>query len=113
MNLPKTEWLASQGPLQLYGFKQPDGFPHCFEDVGKLIGEHKIIFRGMWMDSLNFNNYAFMMYQRESSPLFLEHSHIYTYIHTYTLEKGMATQSRILAWRIPWTEESHGLQSMG
>ena len=28
-------------------------------------------------------------------------------------EKGMATQSSILAWRIPWTEEPGGLQSMG
>ena len=27
-------------------------------------------------------------------------------------EKGIATQSSILAWRIPWTEESGGLQSM-
>ena len=29
------------------------------------------------------------------------------------LEKGMATHSSILAWRIPWTKESGGLQSMG
>ena len=29
------------------------------------------------------------------------------------LEKGMATHSSILAWRIPWTEEAGGLQSMG
>ena len=29
------------------------------------------------------------------------------------LEKGMATYSRILAWRIPWTEEPGGLQSLG
>ena len=29
------------------------------------------------------------------------------------LEKGMATQSSILAWRIPWTEEPGLLQSMG
>ena len=29
------------------------------------------------------------------------------------LEKGMATHSRILAWRTPWTEEPGGLQSMG
>ena len=28
-------------------------------------------------------------------------------------EKEMATHSRILAWRIPWTEEPGGLQSMG
>ena len=29
------------------------------------------------------------------------------------LEEGMATQSSILAWRMPWTEEPGGLQSMG
>ena len=29
------------------------------------------------------------------------------------LEKGMDTHSSILAWRIPWTEEPGGLQSMG
>ena len=29
------------------------------------------------------------------------------------LEKEMKTQSNILAWRIPWTEEPGGLQSMG
>ena len=29
------------------------------------------------------------------------------------LEKGMATHSNFLAWRIPWTEEPGGLQSMG
>ena len=29
------------------------------------------------------------------------------------LEEGMATQSSILAWRIPWTGEPGGLQSMG
>ena len=29
------------------------------------------------------------------------------------LEEGMATHSRVLAWRIPWTEEPGRLQSMG
>ena len=29
------------------------------------------------------------------------------------LEKEMATHSSVLAWRIPWTEEPDGLQSMG
>ena len=29
------------------------------------------------------------------------------------LEKGMATHSSILAWRLPWTEAPGGLQSMG
>ena len=29
------------------------------------------------------------------------------------LEEGMATHSSLLAWRIPWTEEPGGIQSMG
>ena len=29
------------------------------------------------------------------------------------LEKGMATHSSILAWKIPWTEESDGLPYIG
>ena len=30
-----------------------------------------------------------------------------------SLEKEMATHSSILAWKIPWTEEPGGLQSIG
>ena len=29
------------------------------------------------------------------------------------LEEGMATHSSILTWKIPWTEEPSGLQSIG
>ena len=29
------------------------------------------------------------------------------------LEKGMAAHSSILAWRVPWTEKSNRLESMG
>ena len=29
------------------------------------------------------------------------------------LDEGLATHSSIVAWRIPWTEESGGLQSIG
>ena len=30
-----------------------------------------------------------------------------------SLEKGMATHASLLAWRIPWTEDPGGLQSIG
>ena len=33
--------------------------------------------------------------------------------HFHTLEKEMAPHSSTLAWKIPWTEETGGLQSMG
>ena len=29
------------------------------------------------------------------------------------LEKGMVTRSSVLAWKIPWTEQPGGLQSVG
>ena len=34
-------------------------------------------------------------------------------LYTVLLEKTMATHSSTLAWKIPWTEEPGGLQSMG
>ena len=37
----------------------------------------------------------------------------YLYVLFAMLYKEMATHSGILAWRIPWTEEPGGLQSMG
>ena len=40
-----------------------------------------------------------------------------TWVHSLgwedPLEEGMVTHSGILAWRISWTEEAGGLQSMG
>ena len=43
-------------------------------------------------------------------PVYI-HTHTHTYI--YPLEEEMTTHSSVLAWRIPWTEEPWGLQSMG
>ena len=47
-----------------------------------------------------------------------EHKLLKFYIkHCYhpkvSLEKAMAPNSSTLAWKIPWTEEPSGLQSMG
>ena len=36
-----------------------------------------------------------------------------TELNWISLEEGVATHSSILAWRISWTEEPGGLQSMG
>ena len=38
---------------------------------------------------------------------------VYVCVCVCVLEEGMATHSSILVWRIPWTEESGGLQSIG
>ena len=41
------------------------------------------------------------------------HDGVITHLEPDFLEGEMATLSSILAWRIPWTEEPGGLQSMG
>ena len=43
----------------------------------------------------------------------VQETHIQSLGQEDPLEKGMATHTSILAWRIPWTEETGRLQSMG
>ena len=45
--------------------------------------------------------------------LHISQTHIFSFIYTPVLEKEMASHSSIHAWKIPWTEEPGGLQSMG
>ena len=40
-------------------------------------------------------------------------THVWSLGQESPLQKGMATHSRILAWRVPWTEEPGGVQSTG
>ena len=39
--------------------------------------------------------------------------HVQSLGHEDPLEEEMATHPSILAWKIPWTEEPDGLQSLG
>ena len=43
----------------------------------------------------------------------IQETQVLSLAHEDLLEKEMATHSSILAWEIPWIEESGGLQSMG
>ena len=42
----------------------------------------------------------------------MQETQVQSLVQEDPLEKGMATHCSILAWRIPWTEEPGGLQSM-
>ena len=46
------------------------------------------------------------------NPLAMQEAWVRSLSREDPLEKGIATNSSILAWRIPWTEEPRGLQSM-
>ena len=43
----------------------------------------------------------------------MQETWVWPLVWDHPLEEGMATHSSILAWRIPWTEEPGGLQSIG
>ena len=43
----------------------------------------------------------------------MQETRVWSFSQEDPLEKGMATHSSVHAWRIPWTEEPGGLQSMG
>ena len=43
----------------------------------------------------------------------MQNEALFPTFYSYTLEKAMASHSSTLDWKIPWTEEPGGLQSMG
>ena len=49
----------------------------------------------------------------KNAPANAEETWVRSLGHEDPLEEGMATDSSILAWRIPWAEEPGRLQSMG
>ena len=58
-------------------------------------------------------NMASLVVQTVKNPPAIQETWVQSLSWEDLLEEGMATHSRILAWRIPWTEEPGGLQSMG
>ena len=56
---------------------------------------------------------ASVVVQLVKNPLPMQHTWVWSPGQEDPLEKEMATHSSILAWRIPWTDEPGGLQSVG
>ena len=57
--------------------------------------------------------WASLVVQMVKNPPAVQETQVQSLGREGPLEKGMPTHSSILAWRIPWTEEPGGLQSMG
>ena len=57
--------------------------------------------------------WASLVAQMVKNPPAMQEARVRSLGREDPLEKGMATHSSILAWRIPWTEEPGGLQSTG
>ena len=53
------------------------------------------------------------MAQTVKNPPAMQETQVQSLGQEDSLEKGMATHFSVLAWRIPWTEETGRLQFMG
>ena len=65
-----------------------------------------------WQISLPYD-WASLVAQLVKNPPATQETQVQSLGGEDPLEKEMATHSSILVWKIPWTEESGGLQSMG
>ena len=59
------------------------------------------------------SNLASLVAQMVKSPPAMQETWVQSRGQEDPLEESMAVHSSILAWRIPWTEKTGGLQSMG
>ena len=59
------------------------------------------------------DRWASLLAQTEKSLPAVQETRVQSLGQEGPLSKGMATLFSIFAWRIPWTEEPGGLQSMG
>ena len=59
------------------------------------------------------HHWASLVAQRVKNPPSMQETGVLSLGQEDPLEKGIATHSSILAWRIPWTEDPGGLQFMG
>ena len=57
--------------------------------------------------------WGFLVAQRVKNLPATQETQVQFLVQEDPLKKGMATHSSTLAWRIPWTEEPDGLQSVG
>ena len=104
----KSKWSHSvkSDSLRPYGL-QPTRLLHPWDFPGKSdgVGCHCLLQVNRLAGS--YSTWGHLQIQGDGSSI------IFMWLLSSWLERGMATHSSILAWRIPWTEEPGGLQSMG
>ena len=61
---------------------------------------------------ISLNEWASLVAQKVKNLPAMHETRVLSLSQEDSLEEGMATPSSILAWRIPWTEEPGGLQSL-
>ena len=87
-------------------------FQSLLSDLFFGYSEPLILFKYNKNDHNNSYNCYFLNTQTVKNLSAMQETQVRSLGQKDLLEKGMAIHSGILAWEIPWTEESGGLQSM-
>ena len=90
-------------------------------DVPHLRSLHRLPRQGWGLSALRFSLYALALLPDSASLVAqtvknlpaMQETRVRSLGQEDPLEKGMATHSSVLAWRIPWTEEPARIQAMG
>ena len=97
--------------IQLGGFSKHFLFPKPQTQEGRALIEHKK--KNHFLPQLLFKtNGASLVAQSVKNLSVVQETWVRSQGWEDPLEKEMVTHSSILAWKIPWTEEPGGLQSM-
>ena len=103
-------WMRSQHNLTLYSV-------YIIININGLVFFSDIIIHTeIFHDNLCYSNYDVipsLVAQMVKNQPAEQENQVQSLSWEDSLEEGMATHSSILAWRIPWTEELGGRQSMG
>ena len=86
---------------------------HDFKAVMSINGIWKYLYHDMKISGVSSANRASLVPQTVENPPIIQETQVHSLGQENLQEKGMATHSSILAWRIPWTEEPGRLQSLG
>ena len=110
LQVPTSNFLASKIPTSLVGGEK---FPQTqrFQLLLAVISSDNSVL--LCLLSLLVPVWGFLVGQMVKNPPARQETWVAFLGQVDPLEKEMATHSSILAWRIPWTEEPGGLQSMG
>ena len=65
-----------------------------------------------FIEYINFNTQCFLVAQTVKNLPVMQETQVQSLGWEYSLQKGIATHSSILAWRLPWTEEPGRLYSL-
>ena len=98
-----TIWFCNCAPKHLSSWAE--NLCPCYE-------LHRDVYSSFIHNHLNWKQLTLVAQRLKHQPA-MQETWVLSLGQEDPLEKEMATQSSILAWRIPWTEEPGGLQSTG